>query len=313
MENRKATTERPARSGNPIVPGRYADPEARIVGGEYWIYPTVSAPYEEQTFFDAFRSKDLVQWTKVPRILTADDVGWAHKAMWAPSPIERNGKIWYFFAANDIQSDDEVGGIGVAVADRPEGPFRDALGAPLIDRFHHGAQPIDPHAFVDDDGKAYLYYGGWGHCNVALLNDEMNGFIPFADGETFKEVTPEGFVEGPCMIKRAGRYYFMWAEGGWTGPDYAVAYAVADSPLGPFRRVRTILQQHPGVATGAGHHGFLNVPGTDEWYIVYHRRPLGVEDRHHRVLCIDRLVFDEDGLIAPVTITFEGVEARPLE
>ena len=301
------------RSGNPVFPGWYADPEARIFQDRYWIYPTYSAPYDEQTFFDAFYSTDLTEWTKVERILTMDDIAWARRALWAPSPIERNGKFYYYFAANDIQSDEKLGGIGVAVADRPEGPYRDALGKPLIDRFHFGAQPIDPHVFLDDDGSAYLYYGGWGHCNVAKLTEDMVHLDTFEDGTTFKEITPDHYVEGPCMFKRNGIYYFMWAEGGWTGPDYSVAYAMSDSPIGPFKRVGKILQQDPAIATGAGHHGFLQIPGSDEWYIVYHRRPLNETDANHRVVCMDRMLFDEEGRIQPVQMTHEGVTARPLQ
>lgn len=306
--NSGSDKKEPRRSGNPILPGWYADPEARIFQGRYWIYPTYSAPYDDQLFFDAFYSDDLVHWTKVDRILTKADIPWARRAMWAPSPIEKNGKYYYYFAANDIQSNDELGGIGVAVADRPEGPFRDALGKPLIDKFYNGAQPIDPHVFIDDDGTAYLYYGGWGHCNVCKLNDDMISIGVFDDGEMFKEITPEGFVEGPCMIKRNGKYYFMWSEGGWTGPNYSVAYAIASSPVGPFIREGTILQKDPEVATGAGHHGILNVPGTDEWFIVYHRRPLGETDPNHRVVCIDRMEFTADGRIKPVIMTHHGVE-----
>ncbi|WP_152403660.1 glycoside hydrolase family 43 protein [Paenibacillus cellulositrophicus] len=300
------------RSGNPIFPGWYADPEPRIFQGRYWVYPTYSAAYDDQTFFDAFYSDDLVHWTKVERILEMKDISWARRAMWAPSPIERNGRYYYYFAANDIQSNDELGGIGVAVADRPEGPFRDALGKPLIDQFYYGAQPIDPHVFVDDDGQAYLYYGGWKHCNVVKLNEDMVSIAPFSDGEVYKEITPENFVEGPCMIKREGKYYFMWAEGGWGGPDYSVGYAVSDSPLGPFVREAKILQQDPEVATGAGHHGVIQIPGEDEWYIVYHRRPLTETAANHREVCIDRMEFDSEGRIRPVKLTFEGVPPRTL-
>ncbi len=298
-------------SGNPLFSGWYADPEARIFEGKYWIYPTYSAPYEEQTFFDAFYSEDLVTWNKVERILEMKDISWAHKAMWAPSPIEHKGKYYYYFAANDIQSNDELGGIGVAVADRPEGPFKDALGKPLVDQIYHGAQPIDPHAFIDDDGQAYLYYGGWGHCNVVKLNDDMISIGTFEDGTTYKSITPDKFIEGPCMIKREGKYYFMWSEGGWGGPNYSVAYAIASSPLGPFQREKKILQQDPDVATGAGHHGMIQIPEKDEWYIVYHRRPLTETNHNHRAVCIDRLYFDEGGYIKPVKITFEGVTAHP--
>jgi beta-xylosidase len=114
------------------------------------------------------------------------------------------------------------------------------------------------------------------------------------------------------MLLKDGRYYFMWSEGGWTGPDYAVAYAVADSPTGPFRRIGKILEQDPAVATGAGHHSVLHAPGSDRWYIVYHRRPLGETDRNHRVVCIDELRLTPDGRIEPVKITMEGVARGPL-
>ncbi|WP_435164332.1 glycoside hydrolase family 43 protein [Paenibacillus glycanilyticus] len=299
-------------SGNPVFPGWYADPEARIFEGRYWIYPTYSALYEEQLYLDAFHSGDLVNWTKVERVLDEKDFQWAHKAVWAPSPIESNGKYYIYFSANDIQSNDELGGIGVGVADRPEGPFLDAIGKPLIDRFHHGAQPIDPHVFRDEDGQVYLYYGGWGHCNVVRLGEDMISLLPFEDGTVYREVTPKDYVEGPCMIKRNGQYVFMWAEGGWGGPHYRVAYALAESPLGPFERIDTILQQDPEVATGAGHHGYLQIPDTDEYYIVYHRRPLTETAANHRVVCIDKLTFNEDNTIRPVKISFEGVAARKL-
>jgi len=304
------TVERP-RSGNPVIDGWYADPEGVVFGEEYWIYPTYSARYDEQVFLDAFSSPDLVRWTRHERIIDTTAVAWADSAMWAPAAVEKDGRFWLFFAANDIQSDSALGGIGVAVADRPEGPFRDWLGRPLIGAFHNGAQPIDQFVFRDGDAW-WIYYGGWRHANVARLDDEFSGLVPFEDGSVFREITPEGYVEGPFMLKRNGLYYFMWSEGGWTGDDYRVAYAVADSPLGPFERVGTILEQDPSIATGAGHHSVIQVPGTDEYYIVYHRRPIPNLGRDHRVTCIDRLVFNEDGTIRPVVMTREGVEARPV-
>lgn len=300
-------------SGNPIFDGWYADPEGVIFGDEYWIYPTYSAPYDEQLFFDAFSSKDLVHWKKHPRILDAADVKWAKRAMWAPSIIEKDGKYYFFFGANDIQNNEALGGIGVAVADQPSGPFKDYLGKPLVDKFHNGAQPIDQFVFKDPDGAYYLIYGGWRHCNIARLNDDFTGFVPFEDGTTFKEITPEGYVEGPFMFIRDGKYYFMWSEGGWTGPDYSVAYAIADSPFGPFKRIDKILKQDPRIATGAGHHSVIRVPGTDDYYAVYHRRPLGETDGNSRATCIDRMEFDENGFIKPIRITNEGVAAQPLK
>jgi beta-xylosidase len=297
----------PATSGNPILAGWYADPEAHVFNREYWIYPTYSAPYDQQTFMDAFSSKDLVTWTKHERVLDAVNVKWAKRAMWAPSIIEKDGWFYLFFGANDIQNDQQVGGIGVARARRPGGPFEDYLGKPLIDRFHNGAQPIDQFVFRDRDGAFYIVYGGWRHCNIARLNADFTGFVPFPDGTIFKEITPQGYVEGAFMLVKDGKYYFMWSEGGWTGPNYAVAYAVGATPFGPFDRVGRILQQDPTVATGVGHHSVLQAPDSGKWYIVYHRRPLGETDRNHRVVCIDELRFDAGGMIMPVVITKTGV------
>ncbi|RZL41236.1 MAG: arabinan endo-1,5-alpha-L-arabinosidase [Pedobacter sp.] len=299
-------------SGNPIFPGWYADPEAQIFGKTYWVYPTYSAKYKEQVFMYAFSSKDLITWKKHDRIIDTASIKWANKAMWAPSITEKDGKYYLFFGANDIQSDNEVGGIGVAVSDKPQGPFKDHLGKPLIDKFYNKAQPIDQFVFKDKDGQYYLIYGGWSHCNIAKLNNDFTGFVPFEDGSTFKEITPEGYVEGSFMFMKGGKYYFMWSEGGWTGPNYSVAYAIADSPLGPFKRIGKILKQDPAVATGAGHHSVIHDKKKDLWYIVYHRRPLGEKDGNHRVTCIDMMTFDKDGLINPVKITNEGVRKNEL-
>jgi beta-xylosidase len=157
-----------------------------------------------------------------------------------------------------------------------------------------------------------MIYGGWGHCNIVKLKDDFTGLVPFDDGKIFREITPEGYVEGPIMFKKDAKYYFMWSEGGWTGPDYRVAYAMADSPFGPFERIGTILQQDTTVATGAGHHSVLKHPKQDKWFIVYHRRPLTETDGNSRHTCIDVMEFDQEGKIKPVKITFEGVDALPL-
>ena len=296
------------KKNNPLFPGWYADPEGTIFKKKYWIYPTFSAPYNKQVFLDAFSSPDLVNWTKHARILDTAAIKWAKRAMWAPSIIEKQGRYYLFFGANDIQNNAEKGGIGVAVANNPAGPFTDHLGKPLVDQFHNGAQPIDQFVFKDTDGQHYLIYGGWRHCNIGKLNKDFSGFIPFADGSTFKEITPQGYVEGPFMFTRNGKYYFMWSEGGWTGPDYSVAYAIADSPFGPFKRIDKILQQNPAIATGAGHHSVIHIPKKDQWYIVYHRRPLGETDGNARVTCMDNMYFDSKGLIKPVVITEQGVK-----
>ena len=254
------------RSGNPIFEGRYADPEGVVFGNTYWIYPTYSAPFDDQLFFDAFSSKDLVKWTKHERIIDSSRIKWLRRALWAPAAIEKDGKYYLFFGANDVH-EGEIGGIGVAVADNPAGPFEDYLGKPLIGEIINGAQPIDQFVFKDKDGTLYMYYGGWRHCNVAKLRDDLRGFVPFDDGETFKEVTPEGYVEGPFMFIRDGKYYFMWSEGGWTGPDYRVAYAVSDNPLGPFVR-KGVMHRNLFVCAPRVLDGFLRFNGREALYIA---------------------------------------------
>ncbi|MEO6722138.1 MAG: glycoside hydrolase family 43 protein [Ferruginibacter sp.] len=311
--NLAQTTKNIKRSGNPIFKGWYADPEAALFDNKYWVYPTYSAPYDEQVLFDAFSSPDLVNWTKHPRILDTANVKWAKRAVWAPAIVKKGKKYFLFFGANDIQSNKEYGGIGVAVSDKPGGPFKDYLGKPLISQFYNGAQPIDQFVFHDKDGKYYIIYGGWQHCNIARLKDDFTGIQPFEDGSLFREITPANYVEGPIMFIKNNKYYFMWSEGGWTGPNYSVAYAIADSPFGPFERVGKILQQDSTIATGAGHHSVIYNKHSNGWYIVYHRRPLGETDANHRVTCIEPLYFDENGLIKQVKISFEGVQAQPLK
>ena len=298
-------------SGNPIYEGDYADPEGVVFGKTYWIFPTFSAAYDDQLHFDCFSSKDLVKWTKHERIIDNSKIKWLRRALWAPAALEKDGKYYLFFGANDVH-EGEIGGIGVAVADKPEGPYEDLLGKPLIGNIVNGAQPIDQFVFKDKDGTYYMYYGGWGHCNVVKLKDDFTGIVPFDDGTLYREVTPKNYVEGPFMFIKDGKYYFMWSEGGWTGPNYKVAYAISDSPFGPFERKGVILQQDDKVARGAGHHSVLHNPKSDKYYIVYHRRPLGSNKRDNRVTCIDEMHFDKAGNILPVKMTFEGVKKDKL-
>lgn len=294
-------TSRPT-SGNPLFSGWYADPEIHFFEGRYYLYPTTSRPFHEQTFFECWSSADLTNWRNEDIILDFKDVGWStNYAAWAPSCAARNGRYYLYFSAGD------GAGIGVAVADAPTGPFRDAIGHPLVGYYPHGAQPIDAHCFVDDDGRGYLYFGGHRHCVVAPLTPTM-----CAIHRDFREITPgPNYVEGPFMVKRRGLYYLMWSEGNWTDASYRAAYGIAESPYGPFTDVGTLLMNNPAVAEGAGHHSVLRLPGTDdEWVICYHRRPLGATDPNHRVVCLDRLYFRADGTIEPVILTHTGVDAH---
>jgi len=311
--HKASTHQASVTSGNPLFAGWYADPEGLIINKQWWIFPTYSAPYNQQVFMDAFSSTDLITWTKHHGIVDTSSVRWAKRAMWAPAIVTKDNKYYLFFSANDIQNEGQTGGIGVAVANKPEGPYKDLLGKPLLDKIVNKAQPIDQFVFQDKDRQWYMIYGGWGRCNIVRLKDDFTGLLPYADGSYFKEITPKGYVEGPFLFIRNGKYYFMWSEGGWGGPNYRVAYAIADSPFGPFERLGTVLQQDPSVATSAGHHSIIHEPKSDAWYIIYHRRPLGETDANHRATCIDRMYFDENGFILPVKITNEGVERRVIK
>lgn len=318
--------------------GYYADPEIHVFGGQYWIYPTSSSPapdhaqgrtfnplqtklrtnqvvhpvYLLHTSMDAFSSPDLVHWTKHSDVLDIKNASWAAYALWAPSVLQHDGKYYFFFSANDIQEHDSFpGGIGEAVSTSPAGPFVDVLGHPLVAEYHNGAQPIDPMVFKDDDGALYLYYGGHGHCNVARLAPDLSRVVPMADGTLYKDITPKGYVEGPFLLKRNGTYYFMWSEGDWGDSTYGVAYAKGPSPTGPFTYGGKILSTDLKVAKGPGHHSVLHLPGSADYYIAYHRHPLGTTGPNERVLAIDKLIFDKEGNIEPVTMTMDGPASLP--
>lgn len=286
---------------NPISESWHADPEARIYNGKYYIYVTRSLPYEQQLNQDMFVSDDLEHWEKNESIIDMSGFPWVKKAVWAPTIIEKNGKYYYIFASNDIHEDNEGGGLEIAVSDSPTGPFKGYLGKSLIGTIINGAQPIDAHLFKDDDGTVYLYYGGWKHCNVCKMNEEMTGFVPFDDGETFKEITPHDYVEGPCMMKKDGKYYFMYSCGSWGKGTYRVDYSISDSPLGPFESLGTILSSQPGVAEGPGHNGYFLLDD-GEMLMVYHRRRENIKDRDARFLCIDKVEFDGDKIM-PIKMT----------
>ena len=240
------------------------------------------------------------------KLLVNGGVDISQKPVWIEGPhiFQKDGWYYLFFGANDIQNDQQAGGIGVARARRPEGPFEDYLGKPLIDRFHNGAQPIDQFVFRDEDGAHYLIYGGWRHCNIARLNDTFTGFVPFPDGTTFREITPAGYVEGAYMLKRDGRYYFMWSENDTRDEDYRVAYATGPSPLGPWTKRGVVLQKRLDLGIkGPGHHSVVKAPNSDTWHVAYHRFAVPAGNGTNREVTVDRMTFNADGTIAPIVPT----------
>ncbi|MFE2484035.1 family 43 glycosylhydrolase [Streptomyces mirabilis] len=290
---------------SPVLPGLNADPDVHYLDGQYWIYPTTDGYAGwSGTSFKAYSSKDLVHWKDHGVILDlGPDVSWADKNAWAPAIAERDGKYYFYFCAEQQ--------IGVAVADSPAGPFKDALGRPLVAKGQFTGQMIDPAVFTDDDGQSYLYWGN-GHGYVVPLNTDMVSF----DGSQVRDITQPDFREGSFVVKRRGTYYFMWSEDDTRSENYHVAYATGPSPLGPWTKRGTILSKRPEYGIkGTGHHSVVNVPGTDDWYIVYHRFALNGPgkaggDGTHRETTIDRMEFAADGTIEPVVPTLESI--RPV-
>ncbi|HCW65229.1 MULTISPECIES: family 43 glycosylhydrolase [Leeuwenhoekiella] len=313
----KTYTVEAALANNPVLDGFYADPE--IIYSEkdqkFYLYPT-SDGFDSWsgTYFKTFSSKDLVHWEDEGVILDLKkDVSWANRNAWAPCIAEKeiDGALKYFYYFSAAQT------IGLATADDPAGPFTDSgeafVGTKPQAIKRGGGQIIDPDVFIDpNDGKAYFYWGN-GYMAGAELNEDM---ISYKE-ETLAELTPDGtFREGTEVFFRDGKYYFMWSEDDTRSPNYRVRYATAESPLGPLNipeENMVIEKDEDNEIYGTGHNSVINVPGTDDWYIVYHRftRPKGITMGRpagfHREVCIDKLTFAEDGSIIEVTPTLEGI------
>ena len=284
---------------SPVLPGYNADPNIVRFGDTYWIYATTDGfDGWSSTTFKTWSSTDLVHWTEHPVILDlGPDVTWADGRAWAPAAIEKNGKYYLYFCADAK--------IGVAVADSPAGPFKDAIGKPLVASNPNGGQAIDPAVFTDDDGQSYLYWGN-GNAYVVPLNADMTSYDPA------KIVRLSGltdFREGLFLHKRNGTYYLSWSIDDTRSENYRVGYATMTSPLGAgLVNHGVILSKDPSLGIlGTGHHSVVQVPGTDDWYIVYHRFAIPGGDGTHREVTIDRLRYNPDGTIAPVVPTLESV------
>jgi beta-xylosidase len=280
-----------------------------------------------------------VDWKDEGKMLDVkgDQVKWATGNAWAPCIIEvkcknvkskklnnasaaSDYKYYFYYSAHNPQSNRKE--IGVAVSDSPTGPFVDS-GAPIITdadrpKEARGGQAIDVDVFQDPKtGKCYLYWGN-GFMAGAELNDDMLS----VKKETITHLTPKGgnlqswaFREGAYVFYRKGTYYFMWSVDDTGSPNYHVCYGTAKSPLGPItideNNYMVIKQKPEDKIYGTAHNSVLQIPGKDEWYIVYHRinkHFVNHEPGIHREVCIDRLTFDKQGRIIPVTPTLNGPE-----
>lgn len=306
---------------NPILPDFHADPEILFAKGtgKYYIYSTTDGqPGWGGWYYTVFSSDDLADWKYegIALDLKSDQVSWADGNAWAPAIEERmvDGKYLYFlyFSGNPVAGGGKQ--IGVAVAESPTGPFKD-LGHPIITESPTGhGQQIDVDVFIDPaSGKPYLYWGN-GYMAGAELNDDMLSIKE----STITVMTPEGgtladynYREAPYVFYRNGLYYFLWSVDDTGSPNYHVAYGTSTSPLGPIEVAEepVILIQRPELEIyGPAHNSVLQVPGTDKWYMVYHRINKDFIDRDkgpgwHREVCIDPMEFNIDGTIKPVIPT----------
>lgn len=332
---------------NPVIPGRFADPEILFSQktGKYYLYPTTDGIEGWKGHdFKVFSSDDMKSWKKEGTIidLASNQVSWANDCAWAPCAIEvayLKGKICNTpemmarLAAERAKADKEgkpskkisyrtfyyfTAGkrIGVAVSDDPTGPFTDPIGKPLLDKAPEGqsGQVIDPDVFQDPKtGKYYLYWGN-SYMAVSELGDDMTSIKDTKVLIPRNKKREYNYNEGTYVFFRNGKYYFMWSENDTRSTYYRVRYLISNSPTEfvrdgkPAKTEKTIvISQDPSKQIfGTGHHAIIQKPGTDEWYIVYHRfaRPDGVKmgwsAGYNREVCIDKIEFNEDGTIKAV-------------
>lgn len=290
----------PKTNKGPVIPGLFADPHITSFNGRYYLYPTTDGYAGwSGTYYKAFSSPDLVNWTDHGVVLDhGPDVSWADNSAWAPAVVAKNGRYYLYFSGG-LASGDTSKHLGVAVADSPTGPFRDALGRPLIRSSQYSGQMIDPMVFTDDDGQSYLYWGQ-GVARVVPLNADMVSFDP----ARVRVITPPGYNEASFVLKRGGTYHFMWSENDTRSEDYRVAYASGPSPLGPWTKHGIVLQKRLDLGIkGPGHHSVVRAPGTDTWYVAYHRFAVPAGDGTNREVTIDRMEFNADGTIRPIVPT----------
>lgn len=292
---------------NPVFPG--ADPHALVMGDEYWIYPTEAR--SGAPLFAAYSSKNLCDWKRRGVVLRLADVRWVNDdqaprhAAWAPGVAARDGKIYFYFSVGP--QNPTPSRIGVAVGNRPEGPFEDS-GRVLITG-DAAFEAIDPMAFLDrKSGAAFLYAGGSAGSKLRVweLAPEMVRLKRECPVEQ-----PPHFTEGAFMHERQGVYYLSYSHGKWNDASYSVHYATGPSPLGPWEYRGAILESDER-RKGPGHHAILRNPSTDEWFIVYHRWETSQSSgpyRGARQIAIEPLRYRRDGALERVRMT--DVAPRP--
>ena len=294
-----------AMAQNPIIRDQYsADPTARVFNGKMYVYPShdIVSPVEpEKKWFSmedyhVFSSENLTDWTDHGVIVTQNKVPWVRRdsyAMWAPDCVEKDGQYYFYFPAAPRDTTHRGFAIGVAVADRPEGPFM-PMWRPI-----EGINGIDPCVLVDPkDGKSYIYWAGMGMW-MARLKDNMMELD--SKPEPVKNL-PDGFKEGPFVFERKGKYYYTFP---WVRDSTeTLAYAMGDSPMGPFEFKGVIMEESP-TACWTNHHSIVEYKG--QWYLFYHHNDYSPDFDKLRSVRVDKLYFNADGTIRQVKPTLRGV------
>ncbi len=291
---------------NPIIRDQFtADPSARVFGDSVYLYPSHDILAREgrgrpgwfcMEDYHVFSSANLVDWTDHGVIVSQDKVPWGNArafSLWAPDCIARNGKYYFYFP--DPAKDTTRGrgfSVGVAVSDKPFGPF-----TPQPEPIK-GVRGIDPNPFIDDDGQAYLYWAGWGF-QVAKLKDNM---VELAEAPHVIEGLPSvGLKEGPFLFKRNGKYYLTYPH--VQDKTERLEYAMGDTPMGPFTIAGVIMDESSECWT--------NQPSIiefrNQWYLFYHHNDLSPNFDKNRSVRIDSMFFNEDGTIRKVVPTLRGV------
>ncbi len=298
---------------SPVLPGLYADPNIAVFGDTYYIYATTDGfPGWGGNQFYVWKSKNLTDWTRSDKpFLTLDgangNVPWAVGNAWAPTIIERDGKYYFYFSGHNPTYDRKT--IGVAVADSPEGPFTAEPNAMIVNNEAvTSGQAIDPAAFHDPvTGKWYL---GWGNGAPVLaeLADDMKSIKP----GTYQRINGlTDFREGVFFNYRKGLYHLTYSIDDTGSENYRVGYATATSMNGPWTYHGVILEKDLSLGIkGPAHSSIINVPGTDDWYIAYHRFAIPNGNGTNRETTIDRVTFGADGLMQKVVPTLESVKPQ---
>ncbi|KAJ8140099.1 hypothetical protein OY671_006704, partial [Metschnikowia pulcherrima] len=301
--------------GSPVLPGTYADPNIAQFGDTFYLYATTDGtPGWGGKDFYVWKSTDLVTWERSEQpFLTLDgangNVPWATGNAWAPTIIERDGKYWFYFSGHNPTYDRKT--IGVAVADSPEGPFTAQPTAMITNgEAVTSGQAIDPAAFRDPEtGKYWLSWGNGGPSDGPVMAESDDDMTSIKQDTSRRIPGSTDFREGLFLNYRDGVYHLTYSIDDTGSESYRVGYATSDSIDGPWTYRGVILEKDASQGIlGTGHSSILNVEGTDDWYIAYHRFAIPGGNGTNRETTIDRLTFGEDGLIQKVVPTLESVD-----